>query len=126
MRHRRPLNEAIASMLGHHTLGSLSRAIKVKRKTVLEARKPTLKELEIVEKYSMLDSEYLGLCHVVWGATFTTFPSRSFLQSALHETMSTLKDKLLESLKRSFSLEFLDCLNGVLVILVGTLRKLAY
>eukprot|EP00963_Diacronema_lutheri_P012534 scaffold1806_cov363-Pavlova_lutheri.AAC.2 len=83
MKHRRPLNDALTSMLDRHTLGSLSRAMKVERIMKLEARKPNVKEIELVEKYAKLDSEYLGLCHLVWGTNITLFPSKSFLQGAL-------------------------------------------
>lgn len=85
MKHRKPLNEAITSMLDRHTLGSLSRAMEVERTMELEARKPSVKEIELVEKYAKLDSEYLGLCHLVWVTNLTMFPSNSFLQSALVE-----------------------------------------
>ena len=85
MKHRKPLNAAMTSMLDRHTLGSLSRATEVERTMELEARKPSVKEIELLEKYAKLDSEYLGLRHLVWVTNLTMFPSNSFLQSALVE-----------------------------------------
>ena len=82
-KYRRPLNEVVASMLDPHTLGALSRSMEVERRMQLDVRYPSTREIEAVERFGAVDSQFMVLRYMVWKHGLAFFPSIEYIKMNL-------------------------------------------